>query len=249
MTSLIFNLDDAVETTNGTRFKISQIWKKPDGSLAYSDFNLRWFSAGDLRLVEEELKIGDWVEVISEGYVKGKILQIKALKDSCGQVLAGNIYFGPDSLRKLTPEEVAKHTGTIGYKTQEIRDEVENAVDAIRNLLAPDVYERLSAIEKQLEEQQKKISQFDGEIAHLIGSIQECLIESGDVEARTKCREMKIEKRLSAIETLQFSQQDAIVHFENRLTFVEKFQRDQDDLIGRAIRDGVVEILDFRRKA
>ena len=53
-------------------------------------------------------------------------------------------------------------------------------------------------------------------------------MESGDVEARTKCREMKIEKRIA---------------------FIEQFQRDQDDLVGRAIRDGVAEILDFRRKA
>jgi hypothetical protein len=49
------------------------------------------------------------------------------------------------------------------------------------------------------------------------------LIEAGDVEARTKCREMKIEERLA---------------------FVEKFQRSQDDLIGRAI-----QMQDFRRKA
>lgn len=34
---------------------------------------------------------------------------------------------------------------------------------------------------------------------------------------------------------------------EKRLTFIEKFQRDQDDPIGRAIRDGAVEISDFRR--
>ena len=47
-------------------------------------------------------------------------------------------------------------------------------------------------------------------------------------------RAHKSEERLSAI--------------EKRLAFVEKFQRDQDDLVGRAIRDGVAEILDFRRK-
>jgi len=183
MTSLIFNLDDAVETTNGTRFKISQIWKKPDGSLAYSDFNLRWFSAGDLRLVEEELKIGDWVEVISEGYVKGKILQIKALKDSCGQVLAGNIYFGPDSLRKLTPEEIQQHSHPKIELSQEAKDKIRALVsDAITGKSHIGINERLSAIEK-------------------------------------------------------------------RLAFVEKFQRDQDDLVGRAMRDGVAEILDFRRKA
>lgn len=48
-------------------------------------------------------------------------------------------------------------------------------------------------------------------------------------------RAHKSEERLSAI--------------EKRLAFIEKIQHDQDDLIGRAIRDGVVEILDFRRNA
>jgi hypothetical protein len=244
MTPPIFHLDDEVETANGTRFKISQIWKRTDGSFAYSGPNRRWFPADDLRLVPDELKIGDLVEVvgspkyfpqypaktvfcITKGPLECKgILGFGGIRNCvdcyCGD---GTPFYPPASLRKLTPAEVAEHTSTF---TQECQATLDKAEEALRRVLAPSVDKRLSAIEKQLEEQQKKISQFDGEIAHLIGSIQECLMESGDVEARTKCREMKIEKRLA---------------------FVEKFQRDQSDLVGRAIRDGVVEISDFRRKA
>ena len=227
MTPPIFHLDDEVETANGTRFKISQIWKRTDGSFAYSDPNRRWFHADDLRLVPDELKIGDWVKVIGpdvalNDYYRGRRFRISQTPCQMSDMFSCEFYpnyFPAKSLRKLTPEEIEQHL--------QPKDEIA-----------------------------AKLKQFDGEIGHLFGSISECLIEAGDVEARTKCREMKInerlsaiEKRLSAIETLQFSQQDAIVHFENRLTFVEKFQRDQSDLVGRAIRDGVVEILDFRRKA
>ena len=208
MTPPIFNLGDEVETTNGTRFKISQIWKKPDGSLAYSDVNLRWFSAGDLRLVPAELKIGDWVEVIRPDIdATGKIAKVIRVEppsdDKYNIQLEDKSWWRPTSLRKLTPEEIEQHL--------------------VKDLPSPkDVFEsRIVAYCRATN---------DGNI-----SIHERL--------------SAIEKRLSAIETLQFSQQDAIVHFENRLTFVEKFQRDQDNLMGRAIRDGVAEILDFRRKA
>ena len=208
MTPPIFHLDDEVKTANGTRFKISQIWKRTDGSFAYSDPNRRWFHADDLRLVPDELKIGDWVKVIGpdvalNDYYRGRRFRISQTPCQMSDMFSCEFYpnyFPAKSLRKLTPAEVAEHTSTF---TQECQATLDKAEEALRRVLAPSVDKRLSAIEK----------------------------------------------RLSAIETLQFSQQDAIVHFENRLTFVEKIQRDQDDLIGRAIRDGVAEILDFRRKA
>jgi len=61
-----------------------------------------------------------------------------------------------DNLRKLTPEEIAMHTGTTGYKMQEFQDATEKGMEAIRELLAPmvdkrfeETIERLSAIERK----------------------------------------------------------------------------------------------------
>jgi len=47
----------------GDRFKITQIWLK-NGEVVYSGECMAGFLASSLRLGEEELKIGDWVQVI-----------------------------------------------------------------------------------------------------------------------------------------------------------------------------------------
>ena len=250
MTPPIFNLGDEVETKDGSRFKISQIKMDQDGSVLYSTFAYPYYHASELRLVNEKplspmqvtctydpvdcecraiqvscpcgrkaeialpeksewkevpdgLKIGDWVKVIGpdvalNDYYRGRRFRISQTPCQMSDMFSCEFYpnyFPAKSLRKLTPEEIAQHTGT-GYKTQEIRDEVESAVDAIRNLLAPDVYERLSAIEKRQDIQGDRLNTID--------------LEKDDLR--------------------------------KRLAFVEKFQRDQDDFVGRAIRDGVVEI-------
>jgi hypothetical protein len=152
----------------------------------------------------EELKIGDWVEH------EDIVFQIADISEGEPYYLhrSGKTFekwYHPSALRKLTPEEALCHI------TKRHSEYIDASLEALKG--------RISAIEKQLKEQQEKINQFDGEISHLMGSIQECLMESGDVEARARCREMAIEKRLD---------------------FVEKFQREQDDLVNRAIRDGVV---------
>lgn len=213
-------------------FEVTQIGRNPEGTVQYSALQVPWYPASSLRLVEEELKIGDFVEIVgapfglSTKHGVGKCAQVRGKTDQGNYRLSDICYiYSRSALRKLTPEEIRNQTPPLAYRKGD------DWIEARLNSLEDHTREndaRLSAIEKQLEEQQKTISQFDGEIAHLIGSIQECLIESGDVEARTKCREMKI---------------------EGRLAFVEQIQRDQSDLIGRAIRDGVAEILDFRRKA
>jgi hypothetical protein len=219
-------MGDEVKTASGTRFEISQLWKRTDGSFAYSDPVRRWYSAEDLRLVNrkplspmsitynytpddcehgtfqascpcgrkaetdpelgEELKIGDWVKTISGTIFR--IGDIYPFVDGSASVWVskdGGVQYPSHCLRKLAPEEIAKH---LAPPTNTPQNQFNEKTDA-----------RLSATEKQLKE-------FDGEISHLMGSIQECLMESGDVEARTRCREMAIEKRLD---------------------FVEKFQRDQ----------------------
>lgn len=185
----------------------------------------------------DELKIGDWVE---SGV--GRVFKIKEIHAEKYFSDGGPVGYLAKNLRKLAPEEITKH---LCHQRGEFASE--ERLDSLEEY-ARDNDARLSAIEKQLEEQQEKISQFNGEI----GSIQECI-----------CREMQIEKRLAVIEKRQNNQQGKINpcneyldrmtkrcrEIEHRLAFIENFQRDQSDPIGRAIRDGVVEIPDFRWKA
>lgn len=173
----------------------------------YTAFHVPLFPASSLRLVEE-LKIGDWVR----GIYNGHTFQIDYIKPRMESKTLD--YSGKDepmylafSLRKLTPEEIEAHLHPIQVSaTMDCSEFAEGMAKCQDKLWKIGIEARLSAIEKQLKEQHGKISQFDGEISHLLASIQECLMESGDVEARTRCREMAIEKRLD---------------------FIEKFQRDQ----------------------
>jgi tRNA(Ile)-lysidine synthase TilS/MesJ len=105
----------------------------------------------------EELKIGDWVEVIGPddhgfGHAIGNIFRVDMvnLPSEPFPWAANKITatYPVKSLRKLPPEEITMHTGTIGYQAQACHDELKKAQDAIRKLLAPLVDERLSAIEE-----------------------------------------------------------------------------------------------------
>lgn len=200
----IGNLVEVVRASNydsrhlvGEKFTIDDI----EGD-RYTAVGYPWIRADCLRLVEE-LKIGDWVEVIGpdgalNDYYRGRKFRISQTPRQASDMFSCEFYpnyFPTKSLRKLTLAEALCHI------TKRPSEYIDASLEG-----------RISAIEKQLKEQQKKISQFDGEISHLMGSIQECLMESGDVEARARCREMAIEKRLD---------------------FVEKFQRGQEEFVRR----------------
>ena len=191
-----------------------------------------YYPASSLQLVEPELKIGDWVEIVGpshHGFSEAHGVQFKIEQMFDNEYSApGVAWYRAKCLRKLTPEEIEAHLHPIRVSaTMDCSEFAEGMAKCQDKLWKIGIEARLSAIEKQQKEQHEKISQFDGEISHLMESIQECLMESGDVEARTRCREMTIEKRLD---------------------FVEKFQCEQDDLVNRMIRDGAVRIFDFRRK-
>lgn len=67
-------------------------------------------------------------------------------------------WYPASSLRKLTPEEVAMHTGTIGYQTQKCNEELQKAKESLWEILASLVDERLADIGKRqaaMEERQK----------------------------------------------------------------------------------------------
>lgn len=229
MKSQVFSIDDRVEIVGpdkdgdrneiDAKFAISQVLKR-DGILYYSGDCFWWYPASSLRLVEEELKIGDWVKVIGPSIFdnrsqNGRIFQIQHInKDGEISLDDGDWLFRPASLRKLTPEEIQQHinselkvgdyvlvvlpgtdlsdtvhkirriedetreaftiqlddlswwrpkslqklltpeeiqqhTGTIGYATQKCQEDIEKATKALRDILAPLVDERLSAIEKR----------------------------------------------------------------------------------------------------
>jgi len=138
--------------------KIDRVTKiNPDGGICVRGW---YYPRSSLQKVDgPELKIGEWVEVMGEsvsGCMKyaGQIFQIECISDE------GNIefqnppdlrYFSPISLRKLTPEEITKH------EIREFQEVIDKGTEAIRNLLAPLVDERLSAIEKRQGAQQNRM--------------------------------------------------------------------------------------------
>jgi len=153
-----------MEKTIGKTYEVKQIQTRmPTIGLgvpgAKGESNLYWYEPGDLQKVDgPELKIGDLVEVIGQpaalsGEETGQIAQIVTVDDDdegpAYLVHGSEFYYRPSSLRKLTPEEVAEHTSTIGYKMRECTSELEKANAALRDVLAPLVDERLSVIEKQ----------------------------------------------------------------------------------------------------
>ena len=157
-----------------------------------------------------ELKIGDWVEVIGSDvalndYYRGRRFRISQTPCQMSDMFSCEFYpnyFPAKSLRKLTPEEVAKHTAPKLELSQETK--VKIGMTLLKQLdQIGEVRDRLTAIEKRQDIQGDRLNTID--------------LEKDDLR--------------------------------KRLAFVEKFQRDQDDFVGRAIRDGVVEISDFRRKA
>jgi hypothetical protein len=130
-------------------FKITQ----STGCGEFSAECMPWYPASSLRLVDEELKIGDWVQ---HDDIVFQIADISPGEPFClhrsGRTFEK--WYHPSALRKLTPEEVAMHTGTIGYQLAEWQKEMEKAENAVRKPLAPLVDERLSAIEKAIRDLQ-----------------------------------------------------------------------------------------------
>jgi hypothetical protein len=99
----------------GTKFKIERTAGR-DGDY-YTAFGVPLFLASSLRLVEE-LKIGDWVEVIgkpangwydSKRHEVGRIFKIEQHNDDTWYSKCGIPAYPAKSLRKLSPAEVEEH--------------------------------------------------------------------------------------------------------------------------------------------
>ena len=159
----------------------------------YTGRNAGWYQASSLELVEEPLAIGDEVEVIGP---------------------AGDEYITtPDDPKTFVITEIrephdgfgrtyrTKNTGQPGYPASSLRKIPKPGTSwQITEL------QRLAEAEDKLASIEKQLAQFDREIGSLHNDISDCLIESGDVEARLGVRCMKIEKRLHDLEAWQKEQ-------------------------------------------
>jgi uncharacterized protein (UPF0305 family) len=195
-----YNLGDCVEviptarSNIGDKFKISQITRE-DGVIYYTDKYVPWFTADEIRLADTELKIGDWAKVVGPsvgGKLNecGKIFEI-AGKSGSGGYIAGDFAYNynswvymPESLRKLTPEEIQKHKNPKLEVSQEVkekigklvleqmvkeashRDEIEKRLDRIEK--NEYVNESLLALEDRISDIERQQNGMDKEIDHVM---------------------------------------------------------------------------------
>jgi len=204
-----FNIGDEVVVTGptrcgsnahiGKRFKITE-----RDDIYFSTRDLPWFPWGSLELVPS-LKVGDWVEIIGSPtyfsqFQEKNVFCITNGPHECQDILGfGGIrncvdcysgyetaFYTADNLRKLTPEEVAKH---LAPPINTPQNQFNEKTDA-----------RLSAIEKRQEEARKYSDD--------LYSIPETLAER--IYALQK-RVAIIEQRLSSLERSQNGQSKYLV--------------------------------------
>jgi hypothetical protein len=162
------------------RFVIDQIWKR-DGIISYSGEAVNtWYPASSLRLVDDELEIGDWVEVIAKGnQFTGKNGQVSEIGETYIALYNMGVW-NRGNLRKLTPGEIQQHLKSIGSDESvwecnrdktitEMKDRL-SAIESRLNSLAPShtelmgdveaLAERMGAIEKHQQEQHERMDRF-----------------------------------------------------------------------------------------
>ncbi|MFA5376650.1 MAG: hypothetical protein WC455_12960 [Dehalococcoidia bacterium] len=242
----------------GDRFKIDRTWAISSG-VVYSGYGHAWFPASSLCKVEE-LQMGDWVEVVGDPcppyrecpeHETGMIFQIAQIDQRNREWFSAPCIptYPASSLQKLTPDEIP-HGQTIGEAMQEFSSEVEKAKDAIRDILAPLVDERLSAIE----ERHDKIIDCLRRLATLThGLAQIAELHEGRFD--------DIDERQESIDGYITRIANVGAALERRLAFVEAFQKEQienaldpktlprtDLTLDAMITDGTLEVADFRKQ-
>lgn len=106
----------------------------------------------------EDINIGDYVEVLYDGGLisKGTITKITDKKQD--RLYSGVVFFIANDVRKLSPEEVAMHTGTIGYKIQEFQEKLDKARETLGMPQVSEIgmiHERLNWLQGQIDELKK----------------------------------------------------------------------------------------------
>jgi len=105
----------------GREFVIYQIFPN-SGAKLYTNGQEYNYPASSLQLVEDKLKISDWVRVVGPDYNNrneehGECFQIESFTAEYGWYSALGMNFYPaKSLRKLNPEEIAQHTQPDWYQ-------------------------------------------------------------------------------------------------------------------------------------
>ena len=168
----------------GDNFVIDEIVERPDGK-SYTCDKFGRYPASSLRLVEE-LEIGDRVEVIgpaaSCGYDQdlGKIFQIT---EKSGEMFCtlGYAWYFPESLRKLTPEEIQLHHEPTGWPQIEWVRKTDKRLSAIEKRLDVNA-DTFALMRQELTGMQKSIAVLEGiqrgEEPEVCEGISRCLMEA-----------------------------------------------------------------------
>lgn len=159
------DLHNVMSRKLGTQFNITQVSNYDE--VCYSMFGMPWYPASSLRLVEE-LKIGDWVEVIGPNTTApdkcemGKVFKIEEAQETMFGIKysAEGVYrYLAPSLRKLAPEEIAQHTAqanTFTVKFKYDTSEFEKSLSEIRAVVwQHEIEGRLSAMQEQIDQMKR----------------------------------------------------------------------------------------------
>jgi len=163
--------------------KLGTMYSAP-GQLGFPASSLRKLSDNEVNAhLTPDLQIGDYAEVaLPDNPFTGKIGRVSSI-GKLTVALYGMGIWSRENLRTLTPEQVAMHTGTIGYKMQECQAEMDKAKEALREILAPLVDERLSAIEERAGIQEKRIHEMGQRLA-LVEAFQKEQTDAEDVVSK-----------------------------------------------------------------
>lgn len=209
-----FQIGDKVEVIDPSssnfreKFRINMI-REGCGNLVYQGDADGSYIASSLRLVEPELKVGDYAEVIlPDNPFTGKIGQVSSIGELTVALCDMGIW-SRGNLRKLTPEEIAEHMNPgksmYEYPTTPAKD--------FDELTLRDVA-RMSGICKN--EYGVWISTLFGRVHkndERLSAIEKCQHESSlDIDNHRLSHE---------------KWRDRVLAIEKRLDFVEQFRRDQ----------------------
>ncbi|MCK9571161.1 hypothetical protein M0R72_19585 [Candidatus Pacearchaeota archaeon] len=238
-------LGDRVEITGpgkmGNPSQIGQnfiIEKIKDGYYS-DDHTAFWYPAGSLRKVEE-LRIGDWAEVIlPDNPFTGKIGQVSSIGELTVALYDMGIW-SRGSLRKLAPDEI-QHGEPIKL-SEEAKQKIENVIDeGIIKLLMEKTGARLSAIE---ERHDKIIDCLRGlaTLTHGLAQIAELHEERFD----------DIDERQESIDSYISRIANVGAALEDRLAFVEAFQKGHveetpciDDVVSKILDEPALQKGDY----
>lgn len=228
----------------GKRFFIEQIILAEHNTIKYSARSEgEYYPASSLRLVSEELKIGDWVQVIGQpkachGYNTGWVGKVEGIGYSGGRRVE-SLFYDSSALRKLTPEEVQAHFHPEIELSQDVKKKIVKAFLA-QIARSDEVEERLAAIQDRLKEDR-----------NLMMEIEERFDERQDaIESDNEI----MQKRLTKTEKLQADQHERMDGFmqdyrehkdfdfrmHDRIKVLEAYQRGEmpdckpnDDLVAQ----------------